>query len=552
MVKSITGCRPWKGEIPIKYRQKEQQTVKSAFDWKLSGNDHFSQNRFHDAILSYTNGIGAEKLSDKNKLDLLSNRCAAYLALQKYELGLADAESVLSADNTHIKCLFRKAKALFGLAKYRDALKFLNSLSQDTLPSTHKEIIVDLIVKSKLLIAQSETGDYPWVHIFQNQFDELAEFVGPVIVKHTRAKGRGLFATDVIKAGQLIMASKAFAHVTVNVSSGFFLNMRWNQNDGRKSLYSQAQTQLVTEIAHILKENPEKCREVYNLYAGPHYNNHNEPIDSHGYEIDMPKIEAICSYNQFGSSGLQINNAGEEHCGLWLAPSYINHSCVDANCNWYWKKNFLFVTAFRDIAEDEEILISYVPPLGEKAEKMLKNHNFVCDCRLCVRDLEDNAIVKAKRSELISRLDEIVNKYGDGGSDPLIRRDISDDINEITMILKSLSNLRIDAPELNLSYIDKMEIIARVYYRNFQFLNSVRTLEQMYKLIANVPPFILLTTKITNDIVGTYATLGQMEKVQEWIPVLKRNCTLAYGTSNVIEMAFPFTYDMLKTHGISL
>lgn len=551
MVEDIIGCRPWKGEIPTKYQRKELQAGSTAFDWKVCGNEHFSQKRFQDAIQAYTNGINDGKSSAKNKLDLLANRSAAYLALNKFKLGLIDAESVLLLDSAHIKCMFRKAKALFELAEYRNALNFLTSLSIDTLPSTHTQIISDLIVKAKSLIAQSETGDYPWVNICQNQFDELADFVGPVIVKNTSTKGRGLFATDAIKAGQLILASKAFARVVVDRSDGFFMNMCWNQKSDEKHLKDRSQTQLITEIVHILKENPEKCRELYNLYAGPEYNSHMEPIDdNHSYGIDVQRIEAICLYNQFGSGnvGLVSDNEKERSCGLYLSPSYINHSCVDGNSVWYWKKDFLFVSAFHDIAKDEEILISYVPPVKEKSQKALDKYGFLCDCRLCVRDRQDNSTVKIKRSNLISRLDAILNKYENGQHGKIT----DDDDRMMTMILKSLNDLRKDTPELNLSYADKLELVASVYLRNGEHLKSVRTLEQMYNLISDVPAFFLLTAKITNDIVGVYTGLGEMEKVKRWIPILKRNCVLAYGTWKVIEFTFPFTYNILQQIGISI
>lgn len=550
MLKEIFGNLTWKGEIPVKYRPKELLAGDSAFDtdWKDAGNKYFAQKRFGDAIKAYTNGINAEKhSSSRNQLTLLANRSAAYLALHKYALGLDDAESVLIVDSTHIKCIFRKAKTLFGLSEYQKALIFLSDVSLDPLSIRHQQIVNDLIVESKSLILQSQTGAYPWLEIFQNKFDELAEFVGPVIVKNTATKGRGLFATDAIQAGQLIMGSKAFARIVDNRPEEFFLNTRFEHKSGRKSTKDRAQTQLIAEVAHILKEDPEKCQEVYNLYSGPEFSNH-LPIGAHGSVIDMKKIEAICLYNQFGKGQAGVIRVKERESGLWLSPSYINHSCVDANSSWFTRGDFLFVFAFHNIAKDEEILISYMPPTVKRTT-FFETHGFVCDCQLCIRDRQDDSTTQTKRSELIQRLDAILMKYEGAAMIPL---DIKNDDVEITIILKSLSDLRTDAPELNLCYVDKIELLADVYLNNGQTLKALTILESVYDAVSKIPAFCSLSPSISTRFIGAYIILGQTNKVKEWIHILKRNCTMAYGTWKVIEVAFPFTYMAIRELGIIL
>lgn len=523
----------------------------SSVNWKVSGNEHFVQKRFHNAIEAYTSGIDNEKGCGKIKLELLANRSAAYLALHKHTKSLEDAESVLTVDKNHIKCIYRKTKCLHGLAQYSDALQFLRSKSQDALPKQHQTIISDLIVKTNSLIVQSQTGEYPWMEIFQNKFDELAEFVGPVLVKNTLTKGRGLFATDAIKAGQLLLASKAFAYV-VDDSTNFLFNLNIDEASGRKSLNDRSQTQLVSEIVHILKENPEKMEGLYKLYAGPEFScSRNEPFESHGRDIDMKRIKAICSYNQFGNGNFFIPGK-ERDCGVWLSPSFINHSCVDANCTWYYRKDFLFVFAFHDIAEGEEILISYVLPLENKLKDMLQHQGFVCQCRLCIRNSLDDVTIQNKRSKLISSLDEILTKYGDGSSLDIISCDIENDDVKMTKILESLENLRADAPELNLSYADKLHSVANIYFRNGNAFKSSIVLESMYKLLANIPVFSMELPKISANIIGTYLALRQIDKAMEWIRVLKRDVSLAYGTWKVIEVLFPCTFKVIENLGITL
>ncbi|KAJ6643846.1 Methyltransferase [Pseudolycoriella hygida] len=543
MVKEIFGNLTWKGQIPAKYRPKKLMPGDSVVDWKRSGNDYFVQKRYSEAIDAYTSGINGGK-DDAIKLDLLANRSAAYLAIQKYKLSLIDANSVLDVKRNHIKCIFRKARALFGLAEYENALAFLNSVAMDALSKSDKKIVTDLVSKAESLSLQSKSGKYPWKDILQDKYDDIAEYVGPVIVKSTLTKGRGLFATGAINAGQLILASKAFARVVEDDNSPqFFSHMSMNAESGEKLLSSRSHTQLVSEIAHILKDNPEKCHEVYNLYAGPEFENR-----TIGTEIDLARIEAICFHNQFGS-GLHFFMSGKnQHCGLWMTPSYINHSCIDGNSTWYQRGNFLFVFAFHDIAANEEIVMSYSPPSDKTAEE-LEGRGFVCDCRLCIRNLRDTADIRAQRSDLRSQLDAILNKHGDHQETV---RGISDDEKKWTKILKSLQNLRKDAPDLDFCYVDKVDLLARIYCRNGQFLKSANILEKTYDVIANIPSYCQMTHNICTNIVGSYMALGRIDKVVEWVPILKRKIFLAYGTLEVIETLYPATYKIIESLGISL
>lgn len=43
-----------------------------------------------------------------------------------------------------------------------------------------------------------------------------ATYVGPIEVRETKSKGRGLFATRAIKTGHLLLCEKAFAHAHID------------------------------------------------------------------------------------------------------------------------------------------------------------------------------------------------------------------------------------------------------------------------------------------------------------------------------------------------
>lgn len=537
----------WNGQIPNEYQRKELLAADASISgskWKVVGNEHFVSKRYNDAITAYTNGIEKETSTGKDRLDLLANRSAAYLGLSKYSLALTDAESVLDIDKTHMKCLFRKAKALFGMALYQNAVTCLSEVSIDTIPKPQRKIISDLILKGKSLLVQSQTGDYPWKEICKDGLDnhDLAEFKSTFFVKDTPKKGRGLFASETIKAGQLILASKAFACV-VDKDPNIFLNMNFN----KKLLHDRAQTQLVTNIAHTLKENPEKCQEVYNLYAGTEFSN-GKATESLDFQVDMSRIEAICRYNSFGVVGFGSVKVEQGVSGLWITPSFINHSCVDGNSFWTRSGDFLFVRAFHDIPKDHEILISYTPPFGPMPQTKLEKYNFVCDCRLCVRDRQDNSTIQATRAELMSQLDAILKKYDTENTQTPLPRQVLDA--EVTNILKSLKDSRMDAPELNICFMDKMYSLALVYYKGGCYLKSANILDNIYKAVANIPGLCYFTLNTCNNLIGSLLMAGKTTTAKRWIQVLQEKTILCYGAWDVIEVIFPLTVKLMDDFGL--
>lgn len=494
----------------------------TASDWKKKGNDHFASMRFRESVTSYTSGINSEHRKSKLWLDLLSNRSAAYLKLCNYNLALADTQSVLDVDKTHIKCIFRHANALFGMGRYEDALSFLRNLSL----AEKGNIIDDLISKGQRLIAQSRTGDYPWKIILDNELPDychdIAEYKGTIVLKDSPNKGRGLFATETIKAGQLILASRAFAIVVTGVQDGLYINAK-----NTKYLNTRSQTELVTNIAQTLKDCPEKCAEFYNLYGGVEYSNRKSSQD---IQVDVKRIGEICHYNSFGHG-----NPGSEKdvSGIWIYPSFINHSCVDANSSWTRNGNFIFVRAFYDIPKGEEILISYLTPFECITEKNLKKYGFTCDCRLCKRDRLDSAKTQSFRCDLQSKLDKLLSGIESKKFDWDDRKTA-----EVSTILNLLNESRSDAPELNIFFLDKVKTMALIYYGNGLYLKCASTLESIYDTSERIAALCDFTLNIITNIIECYLKVGDEQTARIWFEILQRKAASCYGCWDAIKARF--------------
>lgn len=180
-------------------------------EWKNFGNKQFVLKRYNDAIKAYTAGLSLCNYEDP---DLLANRAAAYLNLERFTLALKDVDAVLKAEPSHIKAIHRKARALSGLAKYEEAISFLKKAIHKN-KKADKDLL-QLLQKAESMFEQQKTGEYNTDAYLYSPFakiEDWAEFFGPVEIKPIPGKGRGLVATDNLREGQLVMACKAYAVV---------------------------------------------------------------------------------------------------------------------------------------------------------------------------------------------------------------------------------------------------------------------------------------------------------------------------------------------------
>jgi tetratricopeptide (TPR) repeat protein len=109
--------KPVMRDAPLK-----QPNPQRAADEKERGNEFFHKKRFKEAIICYT------RAADWSPADytLFSNRAAAYMHLEHYELALKDAERCIEMAPTWVKGWFRKGKSLVGLEQYDAAIAALN------------------------------------------------------------------------------------------------------------------------------------------------------------------------------------------------------------------------------------------------------------------------------------------------------------------------------------------------------------------------------------------------------------------------------------------
>lgn len=83
--------------------------------------------------------------------------------------------------------------------------------------------------------------------------------------------------------------------------------------------------------------------------------------------VDSTRLEHILNYNSFESVDLAEqmlknkykNSFEEKNNGLWIVPSYLNHSCLPNTVRIYLK-DIVMIYAFKDIQKDQEVTTQYV------------------------------------------------------------------------------------------------------------------------------------------------------------------------------------------------
>lgn len=102
---------------------------------------------------------------------------------------------------------------------------------------------------------------------------DVATYIGPVEIRQTESKGRGLFVTKAVKAGDLLLCEKAFSHAHINEgasgeddkgSSKISLSI----NPGTGQLFMGTQTDLIKIIVQKLYRNPSLAPAFTALHHG--------------------------------------------------------------------------------------------------------------------------------------------------------------------------------------------------------------------------------------------------------------------------------------------
>ncbi|KAL2881108.1 hypothetical protein SGCOL_003398 [Colletotrichum sp. CLE4] len=378
--------------IPSQWRTRK--TGANSEKIRQQGNTAVAQQEWGKAEILYSKALASASTPAEKRAALL-NRSLANLKLHRPEKALSDAiESRQNIEPTE-KGLFREAKAHYALEQFSLCSEKLRQVV--ALNPRNRDAEKEL-ERTLCRIREQEQGIYQWKQMHTQAEAtpptvDCATYTGPVEVRHSPGRGRGLFTSKPVKAGDLLLCEKAFAYSYAGDDDAvgrqnIKILMSWDT----KRMAMGGQADLLSGLVQKLHHNPQAASRFFDLHRGKYRSG--ETAEQIQRVVDTFLVAMIVSLNCFGApraSILNLSDKGGEQgsyttCGIWTQASHINHSCV-GNCRRSFIGDVMMVRASRDIEAGTELLISYrMTDEGashDQTQKKLQNWGFICQCELC-------------------------------------------------------------------------------------------------------------------------------------------------------------------------
>ncbi|KAL7924681.1 hypothetical protein ACQKWADRAFT_319251 [Trichoderma austrokoningii] len=487
--------KPGHGMIPRGFNARIMQIGQTAMHLKDEANAKFSSGDFREAIEIYSDALDAcdpGEDDDELRRDLHRNRAAANLRLGRYEPAMKDAmASLISAQDIseaakalNLKALYRAGKAAYGLQDFAQAKRLFDQALE--LDGSHKETQIELTRTAKR-IAEQENGEYDFSLMSklaprQHYFLDNASFLRRVKVVQTENRGRGLFATEALKPGDVIFVEKAFyvAHPNGGDTSVLF-----NVNTDRISVGVQGRC--LYGIIDKLIWNPTLANKYADLWDGGKFGNNNDKefkvIDGRA-AVDTFRVQAIVELNSFGyrrdhCRGKKPQSderlSSNESVGIWLQASYTNHSCI-SNATRAFIGDMMVVRASRDIPAGGEIFMAYhnpEKPLDERQKIFADHYGFQCACDLCRADGKVPKATLAKRARLRAEIDSFMTTFASQNGS---RKNCSD--SKKAEAKKLLKELRATYPKAQFERLPRLECLELGYWMAVSATGSIGNVQE--------------------------------------------------------------------------
>ncbi|BGP34244.1 hypothetical protein JCM10296v2_006059 [Rhodotorula toruloides] len=415
----------WPGPAPAKPRP-------ASFDWKALGNGYFAQRKDYLAVRAYSEGL-ARCSSPEQRLVYYLNRAQANLRLSNLGGAWRDTSAVLSflkagisggPPRAELKATIRRAWALEGLRHLERAHEEYNralELDQEESDVHSGQGFVEV------LIGQRDAGAFDWAELKKLATGwmapgglPVADYFGPVKIARLeqRSRGRGIVASEAMKAGDLIIVEKALA-TAANLSAGRTLAYDLTSD----TMADTSRAELVTALAARMMDDSSVAPLIYSLHGGPRFPPSGDfaptavrdrPLLPFATQATAgtSRLEAISLVNAFPLGRFKVGYEGIDNSasGLFLVASMLNHSC-QPNAHWMNLGDVMVVRARTAIAEGDEILISYVPSASSQtlADNVLRQRTMTaCGCVMCEEMINNGGDQITLRHKL---LDESIPKY---------------------------------------------------------------------------------------------------------------------------------------------
>ncbi|KNG84245.1 hypothetical protein ANOM_007397 [Aspergillus nomiae NRRL 13137] len=397
--------------VPLCWRPQERPNF-DVDHWKMTGDEFCDNAKYQLAIESYTKALnGLSNSEESNTLRL--SRAYALLKARRFDEALLDLNSIPQTSPSAEKALVYKVLALYNLHRYRQCHQVLSCLGPE---SSGNPAIKDYPARVLRHLEEQEHGKYQFKPMYQASKDfspdlDHATYIGPVAVKPSGSRGRGLFTTEAVKAGDLLLCEKAFAHISADPEQDNNVTLLMNIETDTMTVGTQSD--LIRVITQRLYQSPALIKQFTDLHHGSYNPVNISDVDGKPV-LDSFLIARIVSLNAFGcppssreyylaDKARRLETGDQFHsCGVWPKSSYINHSC-DSNTQRSFIGDMIIIRAAKDLDPDTEITFWYATPDVDDFDThrdKFQHWGFECDCIICQDYQNTDASILEKRQTL--------------------------------------------------------------------------------------------------------------------------------------------------------
>lgn len=207
-----------------------------------------------------------------NEIEIIKrNRSLAFLKTKQFDAALSDTGFPNFGSNPIEKALFRAAEALYFLGRFSECCEVL-VLLRTNFPNNKQALMV--LDRARNRYNEQSTGHYDF-KLLQAEVKKLrpphldhATYIGPVEIRKTEGKGRGLFVTNTVKAGDLLLCEKAFSHAYATESDEGTSKVTLLVNPETNKAFTGGQADLIKTIMQKLYHNPSVAPAFTTLHHG--------------------------------------------------------------------------------------------------------------------------------------------------------------------------------------------------------------------------------------------------------------------------------------------
>lgn len=203
------------------------------------------------------------------------NRSLALLKAKNFDAALAALEPMVCVPKPVEKALYRKAQALYNLQKFEECCEVLTTLRSEYPENVEAQ---KELLRATKRVKEQKSGIYRFKQFYVETAKlrpphlDHATYTGSVAVRGAGVRGRGLFTTKAVKAGELLLCEKAFAHAyiaensqqTSDLENGLTLLV----NVETDSMTMGSQSELIGMIFQKIYKSPSFAPAIMDLHHG--------------------------------------------------------------------------------------------------------------------------------------------------------------------------------------------------------------------------------------------------------------------------------------------